>query len=330
MRLAALLSAAWMSLAQAPVPDAAETAADRVQERILVLRPEGEKFKEAKDGLASELGGEFEVVDRLLGPSTPADSIAAEVRSARPRAVVLMDNQAIRLYASAQKAWRDSAAYPPAVALMAVRVDKAIAGMRRVTGIFYEVPGVTILVNLRSLIRDPVRKVGVIHRGAMADFVRESAKWCAAENIELVPFALPEQGADVARAVRTGVRRLWRKHGVDALWVLNDNFHLTPEIIREGWLPALRRFEKPVLVGVENFVSPGVKFGTYAVLPDHYALGVQAAGSVLRLQEDGWEADAEPALRQPLAITKLLNLGLARKYSRIHEDRLMEIDRVVE
>jgi hypothetical protein len=163
----------------------------------------------------------------------------------------------------------------------------------------------------------------------MADFVSESARWCAAENIELVPFLIPEQGADVAKAVRTGVRRLWRKDDVDALWVLNDNFYLTPGIIAEGWLPALERFEKPVLVGVENFVSSGIKFGTFAVLPDHYGLGAQAAGLLMRLQEDNWEAEAKPVMRQPLAITKLLNLKLARKYSRINEDRLMEIDRVV-
>jgi hypothetical protein len=244
--------------------------------------------------------------------------------------VVLMDNQAIRLYAGVQRAWRRTEPFPPAVALMAVRVDQAIAGMRRVTGIFYEVPGVTTVVNLRSLVEDPVRKVGVIHRGAMADFVAESARWCAAERVELVPYLIPEGGRDVAKAVRTGVRRLWRKDGVDALWVLNDNFYLTPEIIARGWLPALERFEKPVLVGVENFVAPGIKFGTFAVLPDHYGLGAQAAGLLMRLQEDGWRAGEAPALRQPLAITKHLNLRLARKYSRIREDRLREIDRVVE
>jgi hypothetical protein len=212
---------------------------------------------------------------------------------------------------------------------MAVRMDKEVAGMKRVTGINYEVPAVTTLVNLRSLLRDPVRRVGVIHRGAMADFVKAHAEWCAAERIELVPYRIPDGAADVPKAVRTGVRRLWRRDGVDALWVLNDNFYLTPEIIRDGWLPALERFEKPVVVGVENLVSPGIKFGTYAVLPDHYGLGTQAAGLLLRLQEDGWEADDAPALRQPLAITKLLNLPLARKYSAIHEDRLLEIDRVV-
>lgn len=340
-RLSALLLMAWAlsASAEAPAGPTVDSASSRrievarvparQTEHVLVLRTEGAKFKETMNGMVEELGGELECDEKLLKPETGVAEIAATVASLRPKAVVLMDNQAIRLYAGVQAAWRDTVPFPPSIALMAVRVDKAIAGMKRVTGIFYEVPGVTILVNLRSLLKEPVRRVGVIHRGAMADFVTESARWCAAENIQLVPYVIPEHGADVAMAVRSGVRKLWRKDDVDALWVLNDNFYLTPEIIAEGWLPALERFEKPVLVGVENFVSSGIKFGTFAVLPDHYGLGAQAAGLLMRLKEDEWVADDGPAVRHPLAITKLLNLKLARKYSRINEDRLMEIDRVV-
>lgn len=314
-----------------PSPSMASPADSvRIPDRVLVLRAEGSMFEEALGGLVGELEGELALEVRLIAHGTKIRTIDSVVKALRPRAVVLMDNEAIRLYAAVQAAWKDATPFPPAVALMAVRVDKAMTGMKRVTGISYEVPGVTTMVNLRSLIQDPVRRVGVIHRGAMADFVKDQAAWCASERIELVPYLIPDGSPDVAKAVRTGVRRLWRKEGVDALWVLNDNFHLTPEIIREGWLPALERFEKPVVVGVENFVSPAAKFGTFAVLPDPYGLGAQAAGLLLRLQEDGWEADETPSLRQPLAITKLLNLRLLRKYSRIHEDRLLEIDRVVE
>jgi hypothetical protein len=327
--LPTVLAAALCLLGAAePVPVSTAVAEER-PDRVLVLRAEGAKFEEALGGLSGELEGELELEARLLAPGTAAPEIDSVLKARRPRAVVLMDNQAIRLYAAVQAAWKDTSPFPPAIALMAVRVDKAMAGMKRVTGISFEVPGVTTMVNLRSLLKDPVRRVGVIHRGAMEDFVKAQAAWCASERIELVTYRIPDGSPDVAKAVRTGVRRLWRKEDVDALWVLNDNFHLTPEIIREGWLPALERFEKPVVVGVENFVSPAAKFGTYAVLPDPYGLGAQAAGLLLRLQEDGWEADDAPALRQPLAITKLLNLRLARKYSRIHEDRVLEIDRVV-
>lgn len=301
-------------------------------DRILVVRPEGAKFDETVNGFKQELGTEFEYAERILGPDRSAEAaagLAAEVARTRPKAVVLMDNDAIRLWSEAQNAWRDSVPYPPAVALMAIRVDKALEGMGRSAGIFYEVPGVTTFVNLRSLVAAPVRKVGVIVRPGMADFVRESAKWCGYENIELVPFEVAEGRRDVARAVRTGVRRLRDKSKVDALWILNDNFFLTPEIVEAGWLPALERFRKPVLVGVENFVASRSRFGTFAILPDHYGLGVQAAGMVLRLKEDDWEMEGPPRVEQPLSVYKVLNLEQARRHSRVNEAALVEVDKVI-
>ena len=167
----------------------------------------------------------------------------------------MLGNDAIKLYAAVQKQWADSAAFPPSISLMAIRVDKAIEDLKRATGIFHEVPGVTIMVNLRSLVAQPVRKVGVIVRPYQADFVRENAKWCKLGNIELVPYMVEEDRKDMARAVRAGVRRLRDRDRVDALWIPNDNFFLTPEIIGGGWLPALERFRKPVLVGVDKVIK---------------------------------------------------------------------------
>jgi hypothetical protein len=320
--LAGSPSAASASAASASPPGAMDT--------VLVLRASGPKFDEAVKGLRNELGEGFACVETKLEAGFGAAQLAELVGRSRPKAMVLMDNAAIGLYGEVQAAWRDSVAYPPAVAMMAVRVDKAIAQLKRTTGIFYEVPGVTTLVNLRSLVRDSVRKVGVILRPGMEDFVRENARWCLSENIRLVPYVVGEDRKDLAGAVRDGVRRLWRKEGVDALWILNDNYFLTPGIIADGWLPALQRFEKPVLVGVENFVSGKVKFGTFAVLPDEYGLGAQAAGILHQSQEDGWAVTEAPQLEQPLAIYKLLNLRQARKYSHLDELRLREIDKVVE
>ncbi len=301
-------------------------------DRILILRPEGAKFEETAKGLMHELGSDFACQQEILGSDRPDDAAAtlmASLRAVRPKAVVLMDNDAIKLYAEAQKRWTDSVPYPPSISLMAVRVDQAIAGMGRATGIFYEVPGVTLFVNLRSIVSEPVRKVGVIMRPGMADFVRESAKWCKYENIELVPFEVPEGRRDVARAVRTGVRRLRDRGKVDALWILNDNFFLTPEIVETGWLPALERFRRPVLVGVENFVSAGSGFGTFAILPDHYGLGVQAAGMLLRLKDDDWELEGPAKVDQPLSVYKVLNLAEARRTSKVNEAALVEVDKVI-
>jgi hypothetical protein len=110
---------------------------------------------------------------------------------------------------------------------------------------------------------------------------------------------------------------------------LNDNFFLTPAIVEGGWLPALERFRKPVLVGVENFVSAGSRFGTFAILPDHYGLGVQAAGMILRLKDEEWEQEGPPKVDQPLSVYKVLNLEQARRHAKVNEAALVEVDKVI-
>jgi hypothetical protein len=331
MLLALLLGAFALVPAQEGAP-AREAAPPRVLDRIMIVRAEGPNFRETVNGLERELGAEFEFEERVMGAdASVAQSVqlSSAIAKSRPRALVLMDNEAIALYGEVQRQWKDSVPFPASISLMAIRVDKAIEKLRNAAGIFYEVPGVTILVNLRSLVTGPVRKVGVIFRPSMADFVRENAKWCKYENIELVPFEVAEDRMDVARAVRTGVRRLRDRDKVDALWILNDNYFLSREIIGGGWLPALERFHKPVLVGVENFVSLRSRFGTFAILPDHYGLGAQAAGMILRLRDDEWEMEGPPKVEQPLAVYKVLNLEQARKSARIRESALVEVDKVL-
>lgn len=322
---------------------AADGPLARTVDRILIVRADGVNFQETVNGLEHELGADFICDERILNSDTAAakpsgkapatiataEQLYAAIAQSRPKALVLMDNDAIRMYGDVQKQWKDSVPFPPSISLMAIRVDKAISKLKRATGIFYEVPGVTILVNLRSLVAEPVHKVGVIMRPSMADFVRESAKWCKLENIELVPFEVAEDRMDVARAVRTGVRRLRERDKVDALWILNDNFFLTQDIIGGGWLPALERFHRPVLVGVENFVTLRSRFGTFAILPDHYGLGVQTAGMILRLKEEEWEMDGPPKVEQPLAVYKVLNLEQARKSAHVKESALIEVDKVI-
>jgi hypothetical protein len=132
-RVIALLLAAWAFVApakepavpgEAPamdtaVPAAREATEEKAQDHVLALRAEGEKFREAMNGLVAELGGELAVAEMMMKPGTGAAEVAAAVTSRRARAVVLMDNEAIRLYAAVQKAWKDSAPPPPAVALSA-------------------------------------------------------------------------------------------------------------------------------------------------------------------------------------------------------------------
>ena len=113
--------------------------------------------------------------------------------------------------------------------------------------------------------------------------------------------------------LRRAIERLRTEDDVDVIWVLNDNALLQPDMIRRGWLPALRPNRTPVLVNVGSLLSDRVDFGTFAVLPDHRGLGVQAAGLITQLGERRWNASSI-RMEYPLSVEKVLNVDFAREY----------------
>ena len=237
-----------------------------------------------------------------------------------------MDNSSIRLWKEYQQKFSDTSTL--SVSLMGIMIEKAVGGARNATGISYEVPGVTVFVNLRSLLAQPLKSVGVVHRASMEEFIQKQSGFCTNENIELRPFKVDDK-ADAAEGLRKGLEELLGNKDVDALWVLNDNFFLTPKLLKEVWLPMTAKYRKPVVVGVESLIQSSLNFGVYAVLPDHYALGSQAANLLLDIQDNNWNAEGR-SVDQPLSVLKYLNSKISRKTLKINEERLKEIDRQVE
>ena len=60
------------------------------------------------------------------------------------------------------------------------------------------------------------------------------------------------------------------------------------------WLKALHKTPVLVVVGVSSLVDTRLHFGSFAMLPDHSALGVQAANLIFKLSEHQWNAAATP------------------------------------
>jgi hypothetical protein len=132
-----------------------------------------------------------------------------------------------------------------------------------------------------------------------------------------------------ASEIKRALRRL--KQRMDALWVLNDDRLLTPRLIAEAWLPSLNEAPwVPTIVGAASLVSPRQSFGTFAVLPDHTALGTQAASLLLDIADNGWTvAEDEPA-QLPLSTTTTVNLAQVRERFRLRHNALAQVDRVLE
>lgn len=292
---------------------------------ILVFLPPSVHTREVWQSLRDELSSRFDVLTRPVTDTTKVSDIAREIGSVRPQALVLMGNQPINLYLQYQR--QHPGPFPPAVVVMATFFDEQRALFKNTTGISYEIPGITTFVGLRSFVYRPIRRVGVLYRPLFSNYVRKQAQLAEVEKINLVAV---EVSADPGPyEIRRALDQLTRRDKVDAIWVLNDNVLLDPALIAKGWLYVLHKSPVAVVVGVASLVDTRLHFGSFAMLPDHGALGLQAANMVFSLADEDWNANGQP-VELPLSVQSTVDLPWSRQHLEFREDALERIDRIVQ
>ena len=303
----------------------ARTPAAGKRATILVCMPETRQTSEVWSGLTDELRGDFGLVALKVEGRAASRVIAEAVRRYAPRAVVLMNNPTVQAYRDFQRS-SPGVRFPPAVIVMTSFLEgrQPLIGA---TGISYEVPLITVVTNLRKLLASPIERVGVVLRSPLGGFVRRQSELARREQItvsaEVVSSA--PNSSELRRALRKVKRR------VDALWILNDDRLLTPTLIAEGWLPGLseRRFI-PAIVGVASLVSPLQSLGTFAVLPDHTALGVQTANLLFDIADNHWQLPNDSDVQLPLSTTTTVDLAQVRERFELRQGALAQVDRILE
>jgi putative ABC transport system substrate-binding protein len=301
----------------------------RAQETVLVVRPEGNDFRIVVKGMAGDLGNDAVIKEKTIDDDSKTSDIDSAVRQCKPAIVVLMDNSAVRLFKKHQRSLTDSAVKVPSIALMGILVGNAIEGLDNAAAISYEIPIVTSALILRSLTGVPLGKVGVVHREIMRTLIERNRETCARENIAIVNRCVQDHDPDQASALKSALIDLLKKEKVDALWIPNDNILLSPSLLKEVWIPIVNKYKKPVIVGIEALASPELNFGTLAVIPDHTALGVQAAALIINTRENNWEVS--PGNVDPvLSVYKVLNLKQAQKFFNVKKENISGIDKVLE
>jgi ABC-type uncharacterized transport system substrate-binding protein len=296
---------------------------------LLIAMPTSMNFAEVRKSLVSEVQKNFNIRTLAVGPTTKVEDLAAAIQTAKPVCVVLMNNATMSLYRQYQST---HPATPPAVLLMASFVEDVQAHLKRATGIAYEVPGVTAFVNLRSVIGAPVNRVGVIYRPAFRKFVEHQKSLAAKEHVEIVAVAVPSDVTsaglrdvlhDLAEAGRAGGK-------VDAIWMLNDNGLVRDEeFVDDTWRSELSDAKLPLIVGVSNLVDPNSPLGTLAVVPDHEALGLQAANLIFDLSDNDWQVESHP-VELPLSVKTVVDVKQVRANFGLRPDALKHIDRALE
>ncbi len=294
-------------------------------EVVSIFRREGKVFEEACKSLIEELGNDFVIRQHIICKESSEDEFIKLIDSDNPKLVILMDNVAINLFKKYQSNTKSHRI--PSLSIMGVMIKQSIAGMKNCCGISYEIPIVTSVVSLRSILGRSTKKVGVIHRNFMNESIEMDKIYCKKEGIEILNISLPDKADSYEKSIMESLKRLILQ-GIDVLWVPNDNLLLQTEIIKRVWNNFVPQYKIPVIVGIEVLVSPRLNFGTFAVVPDHISLGSQAAAMVYDIRNNNWICE-EKRVDPPISVNKTINYHQAKKIFNISEEKLKSIDKIL-
>lgn len=299
----------------------------QAQNDVLVLRGEAEEFQQIVEAIKADFDGELTFNEMLINKKSNISNVSDEIKRNQTKAVILLGNKAVNLY----KKYQSSAAEaPPAIATAALFLDNGLKSMNNVTGIRYEIPVVTSIINLRSILTEAPVKVGVIYREWAEPQILLNNQYLSKEQVSLTAIQLPNNNFDKPRALRSKLRKLISE--VDVLWLLNDNALLTKDLLVKVWIPELKKAQIPVVVGVKSLVATRLQIGSYAVIPDHVGLGLQTASLLEELWENEWKmSSSQKELEQPIAIIEYLNRAIFDKKSiKYQQEQLVTVDNVIE
>lgn len=323
--------AGWLSTGRTPAPPLVDPPRRAGKPLVMVAMPDSPPFATVRRSLVSELGKDFDVVTRVVDAKTTDAQFRADLEGSGAAGVVLMDNRTVKLYRAYQAARATApAAGPsvPAVVTMASFLEELQPEVPNSTGVAYEVPGVTAFVRLRDIVKTPVRRVGVIHRPVFRQFIARQSALAAKEQIELLP--VPVSANPDPKEVQAALRRLKSGPKIDALWILNDNRLLqNGEFLETAWRSGAAALDVPVVVGIAALCSEEAQLGTFAVVPDLEALGVQTANLVFELAERRWNA-AGMTVELPISTVTVGNIREIRHRFGLRDGALQQIDSVVE
>jgi hypothetical protein len=312
--------------ALAPPPGVTDPPRQPGRPLLFIAMPDSPPFHLVRKAVVRELEGDFDVATAIIDNSTPLRDFSAKLASLQPACLLILDNPALALYQLHVESRPVGEPTPPAVVSMTPFFIEELRRIRNTTGVAYEIPGVTAFVKLRSIVREPVRKVAVVHRPRFRQFIDRQRRLAAKEDILLVPL---EVGDDpTAREVREALGTA-RDSDVDALWVLSDRRLLKSiRFVNDVWRPQINLFRVPVIVGLSTLVAAKANFGTFAVVPDHEELGVQTARLIFRVAESGWRADEHP-VELPISTLTIANLARLSLQAGLRPDAASQVDEEV-
>lgn len=297
---------------------------------LSVLMPKGEYFNTVLEGIKSELGESYSLRVILVDTIENGVSISSEVRASQ--GIILMDSKAITLFRELLK--QDSAfAKLPKFVLMTLQVDEAVKGIPNVSGIRFEVPGYTLVTNFRAVSEMDVSKVGVFYRKRFSKLVEDGERLLAREKIRVYKECIDSDNpklsqAEALKILNSRIESMVKKEGVQVLWMLPDNIYVNANVLKEFWLGKVKKMKLPVVVQVENLASLQINAGLFSADPDYEQLGIQSAGQILQVLEQG-ESSESVGLEPLISVKTVVNLEVAKEIGwKLNATRLEKINKI--
>ena len=317
----------WLgvALSAALVSSTASHAAEGAS-AVLVLMDSAADSELTLIGLEEELGAEFTLDVRWVTPTTSIADVLKVLHELAPPAVVLKGDRAIGIYQGALAVW-SGAKLPAAVVIGGAHAGGKVEQIPNAVMLSDHVAGITSFVSLRAITKTPVHRVGVIYREGAESFIRAQGALALQEKIELVGRSVGPDNVD--RDLSEALTELLSGDTVDALWVLDDDALVSASQVQKIWLPSLRAHAKPVVVNSPKLVAPQVRFGMFAVLPDHVALGARAAEQILDLKADAWRVSGGE-VATAVSVRKVLLLSIQDDHLALRAGVHRQMDQVIE
>lgn len=293
---------------------------------VLTLRPDSPQFHQVSQGIAEALSGYIRHTDMVVDANLDQTKIFNWIDANKPSAIVLMDNHGVNTYLTYQKRYLGRY-FPPSIIVSTLSADRMVPLLYNSSAILYEVPAVTSLVSLRKmLVNHPVTTVGTLYRADFKQTFLTQKKFSALEQIDLVGIEVPNTVS--RRALKKAIKKL-KKLSPDAMWIMNDPALLTKDLLTKAWFPQLKRYDKPVVVGINTLINTQFPMGDYAAYPDHFELGIQVGDKLFDLQDNGWRLDTTDPV-QPISISKEINIWRLRSKGIEYDSGLLnEFERVI-
>ncbi len=298
------------------------------QTEILIVRVSGENLQQVAKGIKDNISSKIEVDDVILNKKhIKISNFSRILERKKYKLIVLIGNTSVYLY----KRYQEQHPYfnfPPAILLSGLKLDEMVKKIKNSVAITYETPFITAISHLRRLTTKKIKNVGILYRSWMKKSITLDEKYCRLENIHLVHAEVKNNAS--YKDIDFALKRLLKKR-IDALLIVNDNQLLNSRIIQNMWIPKLKRFNKPVISSLEVLVTNKFAISTFAVIPDPYAMGLQAEGLINKIIKNKWQHRVVGRVYKPLSVKKIFNLKLSNnKEISINRKNLNSVDILVQ